>query len=139
MIHKLLNSFSLVLLVASSFLIVVNLLILLDHTVLLLVELTPQVLLSVFFLDLLHDFFIGSYMEIFGSFFEGLAFDAYFFLLTFFYCQNFGGYLRLYCSIIRLFMSELILFLSALFAPCVDITLDLLKLIDALWGQRLIS
>lgn len=139
MVHKLFHCFNLILLVASSFLVVVNFLILLDHAVLLFVELISQLFLSVFFLDSLHDFFVSSDMKIFGSFFESLALDPYFFFLTLLNSQNLGRYLSLYSGIIRLFMSKLVFLLNALFAPCVDITLDLLQFIDALWGQRLIS
>ena len=138
-VHKLLNCLGLVLLVAPAFLVVVDLLVLLDHAVLLLVELAPQLLLPTLLLNYLHHFFVGSDVEIFSSFPERFAFYPDFFLLALLDCQYFGGYFGLGCSIVRLFVSELVVLLSALLAPCFDIALDLLQLVDALCGQRLIS
>ena len=138
MIHKLFDCFSLAPLAAPAFLVVVDLLVLLNDAVLLLVELAPQLLLSVFLLDHLHDLFVGGNMEVFGSFLEGLAIDSDFFLLPLLDCQDFGCYLSLCCSLIQLLVAEFILLFGVLFSPRFNIALDLLQFVDALGSQWLI-
>ena len=84
--HKLFNCLGLVFLVAPAFLVVVDLLVLLNHAVLLLVELAPQLLLPDLILNHLHHFFVGSDVEIFYNFPERLALDSDLFLMVLLDC-----------------------------------------------------
>lgn len=117
MIHKLLNCFSLAPLASPAFLVVIDLLVLLNHAVFLLVVLTSQLLLSIFLLDHLHDLLVGRDMEVFGSLPEGLAIDPDFFFLPLLDCQYLGCYFRLGCSLVWLFVPEFVFFFGVLFSP----------------------